>query len=180
MWKENNRKKVYEKANISLYQIDYTNPNGTQTKRHLLDLDCDAVLIIPKRSLKEYILCHQYRNNVEKRYIEFPNGGVNKGEASLEAARRELIEETSLDADLTKIGEFLPLGSIVDMKVHVYEATNLREPTENFSQDEYESIQIQTYTEDQLNTLIKKGDIFDAYTLSALTLYKNYVTNKKI
>ena len=43
---------------------------------------------------KEAILVRQYRPGPEKELVSFPEGALNSGESPIDAARRELLEET--------------------------------------------------------------------------------------
>ena len=51
------------------------------------------VIIIPKFG-KHFIIIEQKREPINKKNLEFPMGWVDKGEKALEAAKRELLEET--------------------------------------------------------------------------------------
>ncbi len=56
-----------------------------------------VVIIVPVTEARELILIRQFRVVLGNYAIEFPAGLVNPGEALMEAARRELIEETGFD-----------------------------------------------------------------------------------
>ncbi len=54
----------------------------------------NAVLILGITNLNKIILIEQFRPSPRKRTIEFPSGNIEKNESPLNAAKRELIEET--------------------------------------------------------------------------------------
>ncbi len=56
-----------------------------------------VVIIVPVTEVRELILIRQFRVVLGNYAIEFPAGLVNPGEGLIEAARRELIEETGFD-----------------------------------------------------------------------------------
>lgn len=54
----------------------------------------DCVIIIPINNLKKFICVRQYRHGIDDFTLEFPAGLIDSGESPLEAAIRELREET--------------------------------------------------------------------------------------
>lgn len=58
----------------------------------------DGVCIIPIYN-DQVVIIDQYRHALDQWLLEFPAGAVDDGETSLEAAKRELLEETGFLAD---------------------------------------------------------------------------------
>jgi ADP-ribose pyrophosphatase len=54
----------------------------------------------------EVVLLRQYRHAINEWKLEFPCGSIEDNEAAINAAKRELLEETGFIA-----GEIIPLGS---------------------------------------------------------------------
>ena len=87
-----------------------------------------AVVAIDK---DEVILVNQYRPALEAVTLEIPAGKLDvSGEERIDAARRELNEETGLDSkNLTLLSEFHNSAGFTDELTSIYLAENLM-PTE--------------------------------------------------
>jgi 8-oxo-dGTP pyrophosphatase MutT (NUDIX family) len=87
-----------------------------------------AISIVPIDSEGFTYLVGQYRYTLNKYSWEVPEGGcsIESGESTLEAAKRELLEETGLVAsEWTKLGEVYLSNSVSDEKAVMYLAQNL-------------------------------------------------------
>lgn len=67
----------------------------------------DYVTVLAMTKAEEFLLVRQYRPAVETFCMELPSGHVDAGETPLEAARRELLEETGYTAQ-----KFVELGRL--------------------------------------------------------------------
>jgi ADP-ribose pyrophosphatase len=72
--------------------------SATEVKREVIE-HSGGVVIACKPAPDEVLLIRQYRYALDEELIELPAGRVNKDEDRLEAAKRELIEETGFKAD---------------------------------------------------------------------------------
>jgi 8-oxo-dGTP pyrophosphatase MutT (NUDIX family) len=68
-------------------------PDGQTIHAHVLEYD-DEVMVFALTKHQEVVLIKQYRHGVQKAIVELPGGSVDEGESPLEAAKRELMEET--------------------------------------------------------------------------------------
>lgn len=93
---------------------------------------CGIVSVLALTEKREVLLIDQLRIPVNKQVIEFPSGlagdgAENRGEDLVEAAKRELFEETGFEAENWKlliVGPSSP-ASMSDM-IHVFRAEKLR------------------------------------------------------
>jgi ADP-ribose pyrophosphatase len=73
-------------------------PDGSESHREYV-LHPGAVVIAAFLDVDTLVFEHQYRYPVGKHFLELPAGKIDDGEAQLETARRELLEETGYVSD---------------------------------------------------------------------------------
>ncbi|MDR1495258.1 MAG: NUDIX hydrolase [Rickettsiales bacterium] len=168
-WKEESREEVFKTGPVSLQKLNLLDPNGGKTSRVRLSLGGNTALVIPETEDGRFVMCQQYKVGVDKPFIEFPNGGIKAGENPMVAAQRELAEELNLAGDFGHIGSFHPLPTVVELRVDVFTCRNLKQ--EALPSDDYEVVNGMILSRGEIDNLIRKGGIFDAYTLSSLQLY---------
>ena len=113
-------------------------------------------------------LVRQYRKPVEQALWEIPAGKLEPGEDPAISARRELAEETGLQAEnLHYLGRFYTSPGYSNEIMYAYLARN---PSQgNDCPDEDEILQRQTFSVAALEALIASEEIVDGKTL--LTFY---------
>lgn len=86
----------------------------------------NGVSVLPYDSDGNVYLAEEYRYGVERVTIEAISGGIDAGESVLEAAKRELKEETGLAAtEWTDLGSLDPFTTVVASTNHMYLARGL-------------------------------------------------------
>jgi ADP-ribose pyrophosphatase len=117
------------------------------------------------------LMVRQYRNALDRFTVEIPAGGLNKDEPTIDAAARELEEETGYKCD--KIEKLISIRTTVafcNEKIDIYLATNLTKTKQHLDDDEYVNVEI--YTLEELLDMIYSGKIEDSKTISAILAYK--------
>ena len=124
-----------------------------------------AVIATPSKNV--VVLVRQYRHAVGRELWEIPAGTAEPGEGIEEGALRELAEETGYRAAASQvIGSYYVTPGFCDEVMHFVHADRLT-PGEP-SPDEDERIVVQNFTIDEMQNLVKNGEIADAKTLIAL------------
>jgi 8-oxo-dGTP pyrophosphatase MutT (NUDIX family) len=83
----------------------------------------DWVNIIPITPDDEVVMIEQYRHGTEEVTLEIPGGIVDPGEVPLEAAERELLEETGFGASrVVSLGRTRPNPAIQNNWLHSFAA----------------------------------------------------------
>ena len=145
-------------------------PNETLAFREVVKHK-QGVCIIPVLN-DEIIFVKQYRSGAEKILLELPAGLVDNNESPLDAAIRELKEETKYSsAKITYLGAFYSSPGFTDELVHLYLAEELFESSKPLDDDEF--IELSKYNIKQINRLLASNTISDMKTALALMIYLN-------
>jgi ADP-ribose pyrophosphatase len=157
-------KRVCPGERLSVERKIVTLPDGS-TRERLVVHPGDAVAVLPIREDGCCYLIRQYRFSLDASICEVPAGTIEPGETPLETARRELIEETGMQA-LT----FIPRGYIhttpgfTDERIHLFEAHGLT-PSDAYHRDEDEVIELVRFPLAEVEAMIADGRINDAKTI---------------
>ncbi len=150
----------------SLAAREYINHNG-------------AVAIIALTADNKIVVERQYRNSVKQVMLEIPAGKLEPNEKTLEAAQRELLEETGYSStEWIKLGHCFPCIGYSSEKIDYYLAKNITLGKANLDVGEF----LETFTIDfnQFVTMAYNGEITDSKTLSGIMLYQGYLQKTSI
>ena len=140
-------------------------PSGRTVVRQVVQHP-GAVVIIPQLADGRLILIAQYRFAVGETLLEFPAGTLEPGEAPLECARRELIEETGYRAEHWRaLGVTYPLPGYCDEQQYLFMATGL--VPEHAAADEDEILEVKGLTVQEVERAIADGTLVDAKSIAA-------------
>ncbi len=118
------------------------------------------------------LMVSQYRNALDRYTLEIPAGGLEPEEPTIDAAARELEEETGYKCG--KIEKLITIRTTVafcNEKIDIYLARNLVKTSQNLDEDEY--VSVKPYKLEELEEMIYNGTIEDSKTIAAILAYKN-------
>ena len=144
-WKILNEKKVYDNAWISVTEFDVLNPSGGKGIYGVVHFHNTAIGILPLDEHYNTWLVGQYRFPLKQYSWEIPEGGGNKNRPLLDSAKRELLEETGIEAR-----EWIPImethlsNSAVDEYGIIYIARDLS--FKNSAPEETEQLSLRQMT----------------------------------
>ena len=114
-----NRKTVWEGNFIRALLLEYRDAKGEVRGWEAVErVNCNGiVVIIPVTGEGDLLLIRQFRPVLDSYVIEFPAGLNDKGETLVEAARRELIEETGYTSESFELIAEGPVSSGLSTEV---------------------------------------------------------------
>ena len=145
------------------------NPRTGQAMRRLVLDTNDWVNVVALTEARELICVSQYRFGTASVTTEIPGGVIDPGEDPLEAAKRELREETGFTSQRwTKLGSVEPNPAFHDNLCHHYLALDARQ-THDLELDPGEDIVVSTLGLDEVRARIASGSMRHSLVVSALS-----------
>jgi ADP-ribose pyrophosphatase len=154
---------IFRGRRLWIEQRNIRLPNGLERQKVIVH-PSNAVVILPIEGLYCKLI-RQYRYAIDDYILEAPAGALETGEDPLEAAGRELIEETGFAAQVIKPrGFIITTPGYTDEKIFLFEACGLL-PSLEYEKDEDEIIEVLDIPVKDLNQMIRDGTIVDAKTI---------------
>ncbi len=169
--KLNHRELIYQGRVFNVFKDNVTLKNGSTVNLDIVRHP-GAAAIVALTDEKKIFLLKQFRYAIGDFIWEIPAGTLNPGEAPLDCAKRELIEETGSGAkSWKKLGYMTPAPGYTDERIHLYLAENITPAEQNLDPDEILDVH-QVQFEDALS-MIREGRIADAKTITGIFLAKD-------
>ena len=146
-------------------------PDGSEATREYV-IHPGAVMVIAELPDGQLVLERQFRYPVQAVMVKFRAGKLNAGEASLECARRELLEETGYTAkQWARAGVLHPVISYSTEFIDIWFARDLTAGQRQLDQGEF--LDVFSATADELLQWCRDGRVTDAKTLSGALWLQN-------
>ena len=182
-WTQTKSHTVHQDRWISLRADECLLPDGRVVSPYYVLEEPDWVNIIAFNSKGEVLVTTQYRYAGDSVCLEIPCGGVEPCEEPLEAAKRELREETGYEADQWEL-VISPFANPARQtnRDHCFYANGLRKVGEQ-NLDEHEAIDFAFMPIEELKEKIHSGTFSQALHIAAfyatLDYRKHERTSKK-
>jgi ADP-ribose pyrophosphatase len=117
-------------------------------------------------------MVYQYRHGSNDFSLEIPGGAVDKKDGdALEAAQRELLEETGYEArEWHSLGKLKPNPSILNNTCHIYLALGVKKVSD-LDLDEAEELEVRLHDLPEVKKMIQEGQMQHALVVAAFELF---------
>jgi 8-oxo-dGTP pyrophosphatase MutT (NUDIX family) len=166
-WTRRSRRVAYENAWITIWHDEVIRPDGEAGIYGVVHFANLAVGVLALDESGRVLLVGQHRYALDQYSWEIPEGGVPATESALDGARRELREETGIEAgDWVEMSRSHLSNSVSDEEAVIFLATGLTHG--EASPDGTESLAIHWLPFAEVLAMTLDGRITDALTMLAV------------
>ena len=177
-WKILSQKKIYDNNWINVTEFDVINPNGGKGIYGKVHFKNVAIGIVPLDENYNTYLVGQYRFTINEYSWEIPEGGC-MDESSLDAAQRELLEETGLKAESWKqVQEMYLSNSVTDEHCFVFVAKQLSQ--HKAAPETTEQLEIKKLPFNEVYEMVMQNKITDTLSIAAILKTKLLMQEGKL
>lgn len=173
---------VTHRGKLSTMRLDEVEmPDGSVAERETVEHD-NAVAVVAVEPDGQVVLIRHYRHAPSSRMLEIPAGKLDvEGEAPIDAARRELLEEVGLAAEeLVELIHFWNSAGWSDEATTIYLATDVRPgkaPDDFVLEHEEADLEVLRVPLEEALRWIDDGRITDGKTVIGLLLAHRHMAN---
>jgi ADP-ribose pyrophosphatase len=163
-WKILDSHNIHKNVRIDKCEL----PNGMTIDGFVLEYG-DWATIIALTKQQEVVMVRQYRHGAQKVILELPGGAMeDEDENPMQAARRELLEETGYTSDnFIQIGCVSPNPANQTNLIYSFLALDARKVSEQ-NLDDAEDIEVVLKPLDEVIRMAKSGELFQSMQVSAV------------
>lgn len=180
-WKTLHSEIVLENKFFSIQKDRCQKTDGKIVENYYTVHRPDVAIIAAFTPNLDLILIHQYRHPVHSLDYELPAGYLEPNETNiLQAAKRELLEETGYETDsLEKIQETYASAGFMSNKVHFFIGFNAKKVAEQ-KLDNSEELEVHIMPWKKALEYLKEEKVKDLGSVTGILLAKNYLKEHSI
>jgi ADP-ribose pyrophosphatase len=170
-WKILSSRHIHKNVRIDQCEL----PDGKVIDGFVLEYH-DWVNVVALTRDKQVVMEKQYRHGIQKTILEIPGGVIDASDDSpLEAARRELLEETGYTSNtFIQVGKVCPNPANQTNTIHSFLALDV-EKVAGQALDETEEIDVVLKPLEEIIRMAKNGELLQSMQVSALFFTLTYL-----
>ena len=183
-WEEVSCEHIIKDEWIDFRKSKYRFPDGREFEPYYSYSRRDYVVIVATDEDGNYICVRQYRHGIKRVTTEFCAGGIERNdgkeygsrldaenaEDALDAAKRELMEETGYESNDWKFLLSVPSNAtMADNYANIFVAKNCKKVSGQ-SLDDTEYLNVHLYSREEIDDMIESGEFPQASHILALLL----------
>lgn len=178
MWKKLSSKEIFSHPKVTLLEDEVELPNGTRSTYLYVKHSVDGATVICRRPDGKVLVQREYSYPTDEHLYQFPGGLLLPDESVDIGGNRELMEEAGYRAGkLTALGDYYYDHRKQKGRMFVFLGEDLEEAKLPGDPEEEGAIESFWFTEEEIEHLIRNGEIENSRFLSAWCLYR--VQNSK-
>lgn len=170
-------KTVYQNPWIRIREDEIVRPDGSDGIYGVVESN-NSVIVAVLNENQEILLVNSYSYPAQRWHWELPGGGGNSEEDYIEASKRELIEETGIDASRWMLlAETRVCDGLMTEKMATMLATGITMGDRPVSDDSQLIRDMKFVSLDEVYEMIKRDEIDEGQTLTALYLVERFLSS---
>lgn len=156
-----------DRLTVEMHRVSM--PDGRVVDDWPFVISQDAVLVVPRCDRRGILAIPQLKYAIGKWCLGPVGGAINPGETCLDAAKRELLEETGLEADdWVKVQSFVAEPNRGVQKIHLFFAQSLKGDWAHAAQPDIEQGVPIWLARHELEEVVKSEVVVSSWALAFL------------
>lgn len=166
-WTVHGERSLYDSEWVRLALVDIELPDGHRFEHHVVRLPRQAAGTVVLDADRGVLLLWRHRFITDTWGWEIPAGGIDEGESAVDAAAREVLEETGWrPGPLRHLITYQPTNGLSDQRFNLFlarGATHVGDPT-----DPHEAERVEWVPVEEVREHVRQHRVVDGLSLTAL------------